>query len=246
MYPFRTRSCNLSWLLVKYHTFSTSSVYYKGNHYSNLQISKDATQNEIKAAYYQLSKLYHPDKNKGSEDAANMFRKINAAYEVLGNIQTRKLYDRGLANVETVYESQSSSTVDEPYSTENVSGFHQTRHTKKPSKIYTGRTETYNFDEWTRAHYSYAFSKVSESREKVNRLRKQEEINREDSAGASMKGLIYFVFSTLVLYRVLFGGVEFDDPALVENRRKLNLKTAAGLKGDIEEISDPKLVEKRS
>uniref|UniRef100_A0A8D8U384 DnaJ homolog subfamily C member 30 n=1 Tax=Cacopsylla melanoneura TaxID=428564 RepID=A0A8D8U384_9HEMI len=242
MYPFRTRSCNLSWSVVKYCHFSTSSVCYRGNHYSNLQIGKDATQTEIKAAYYKMSKIYHPDKNKGSADAANRFREITAAYEVLGNIRTRKLYDRGLSNVESVYESP-SSTVDEPYSTtDNVSGFHQTRHTKKPSKIYSGRTETYNFDEWTRAHYSHAFNKVNDTREKVNRLRKEQESLRNETEGVAVTGTIFVFFTLLILYQILFGHSEFDNPALIKNQKKLALTTATGLTaGDTEDKSDPKL-----
>jgi DnaJ-class molecular chaperone len=39
--------------------------------------------------------VYHPDKNKDSEEAAQKFRDITEAYEVLGNVNSRKLYDRG-------------------------------------------------------------------------------------------------------------------------------------------------------
>lgn len=67
------------------------------NHYDTLEISQGATQKEIKDAYYELSKMHHPDKKKEDAYSAQKFREIAAAYEVLGNYRTRRLYDKGLA-----------------------------------------------------------------------------------------------------------------------------------------------------
>lgn len=76
-------------------TFSRTCQLSKSqNLYDDLKIPKTATQAEIKSAYYNLSMLYHPDKNKGDE-AAHRFRRINQAYEVLGNFRTRRMYDKG-------------------------------------------------------------------------------------------------------------------------------------------------------
>lgn len=75
---------------------STGNVAYSANYYEALGISKNSTQGEIKAAYYRLSMLYHPDKNQGSESAAIKFREITQAYEVLGNFRLRRLYDKGI------------------------------------------------------------------------------------------------------------------------------------------------------
>lgn len=74
---------------------STSAVLLESTYYDALGISRASTQNEIKAAYYKLSMLYHPDKNDGSESAAKKFRQITQAYEVLSNYKMRKLYDKG-------------------------------------------------------------------------------------------------------------------------------------------------------
>lgn len=74
---------------------STENLTYSTNYYEALGISKNSTQGEIKAAYYRLSMLYHPDKNQGSENAAIKFREITQAYEVLGNFRLRRLYDKG-------------------------------------------------------------------------------------------------------------------------------------------------------
>lgn len=66
------------------------------NYYEDLGISPSSTQTDIKAAYYELSKQYHPDKNKGCAESAKKFREITRAYEVLGSYRLRRLYDKGL------------------------------------------------------------------------------------------------------------------------------------------------------
>jgi DnaJ-class molecular chaperone len=42
-----------------------------------------------------LSKKYHPDKNPGDEQAADHYKKINRAYEVLSDDDKRQVYDNG-------------------------------------------------------------------------------------------------------------------------------------------------------
>lgn len=64
--------------------------------YDVLGITKKATAKDIKDAYYELSKIYHPDRNKGCNESANIFRSVSEAYEVLSNYRTRRLYDKGL------------------------------------------------------------------------------------------------------------------------------------------------------
>lgn len=75
--------------------FSAGSVLRKKSHYDVLGLSPKATQVDVKQAYYNLSKVYHPDVNKGSSDAAEKFRDISSAYEILGNFKLRRLYDKG-------------------------------------------------------------------------------------------------------------------------------------------------------
>lgn len=65
------------------------------NHYDSLGIQSTSTQGEVKSAYYKLSMMYHPDKNQGNPESSQKFRDITEAYEVLGNVKTRKLYDKG-------------------------------------------------------------------------------------------------------------------------------------------------------
>lgn len=76
-------------------SISSGGTLLSKSHYDALGLTPKATQSEVKSAYYKLSMQHHPDKNEGSEAASQQFRDISAAYEVLGNVKLRKLYDKG-------------------------------------------------------------------------------------------------------------------------------------------------------
>ena len=61
--------------------------------YSTLGVTKNATAEEIKKAYRNLAFKYHPDRNQGDQRAEEQFKKINAAYSVLGDEVKRRQYD---------------------------------------------------------------------------------------------------------------------------------------------------------
>ena len=63
--------------------------------YSILGVSKSASQDEIKSAYRKLAKKYHPDLNQGSDSVEKRFKEVSAAYDILGDPDKRKRYDRG-------------------------------------------------------------------------------------------------------------------------------------------------------
>ncbi len=65
----------------------------KKNYYEILGVEKNATTDEIKAAYRKLAMKYHPDRNQGDEAAAEKFKEVNEAHETLSDQQKRAAYD---------------------------------------------------------------------------------------------------------------------------------------------------------
>lgn len=61
--------------------------------YNILGVSKNSTENEIKSAYRKLARKYHPDLNKDNKEAAEKFKEISCAYDILGDKEKRKKYD---------------------------------------------------------------------------------------------------------------------------------------------------------
>ena len=64
------------------------------DYYRILGINRTATIKEIKRAYYQLARRYHPDVNRDDRTAESTFKQINEAYEVVSDPQKREDYDR--------------------------------------------------------------------------------------------------------------------------------------------------------
>lgn len=67
------------------------------NYYRLLGIPPDADQHRIKTVYRSLAKRFHPDANHGSDAAADLFRQVNQAYQILSDPVARAKYDKTLA-----------------------------------------------------------------------------------------------------------------------------------------------------
>jgi DnaJ-class molecular chaperone len=68
--------------------------------YDVLGVSKSASAAEIKSAFRKQAKKLHPDANKHDPKAASRFAELNAAYEILGEEDKRKAFDRGEIDAE--------------------------------------------------------------------------------------------------------------------------------------------------
>ncbi|KAG6591162.1 chaperone DnaJ [Phytophthora cinnamomi] len=82
--------------------------------YETLGLTMEASEAQIKKAYRKLSLKFHPDKNKGDEEAESRFHEISRAYEVLSDPQKRQVYDlEGFEGLER--EEQSAGRPSSPF-----------------------------------------------------------------------------------------------------------------------------------
>lgn len=209
MFPFdpnsykQLQTMNRSKLLFKsiheikaYMSSSTKFFDPKGtpNHYDTLKIKRDSTQEDIKSAYYDLSKKYHPDINTSS-DAKKQFQQISDAYEVLGNFHKRKLYDRDFlarGNKATTARPRTAG-VYETMDEDPLAGFHKSRASKYDAyRASASQPHNFDFDAWTKAHYGHAFRRSLKDRD-LNRLRKERTVLHQkeiEQNRASMRMMI--------------------------------------------------------
>src|SRR5580765_7268393 len=71
-----------------------------GDPYDVLGVSKGASEGDVKSAYRRHAKKLHPDANKHDPKAASRFAELNAAYEIVGDADKRKAFDRGEIDAE--------------------------------------------------------------------------------------------------------------------------------------------------
>lgn len=66
-----------------------------GDPYKELGVARGASQDEIRKAFRKLAKELHPDKNPGDTAAEDRFKRITAAFDLLGDEEKRRKFDRG-------------------------------------------------------------------------------------------------------------------------------------------------------
>ena len=86
------------------------------SHYTTLDISSNASPSEIKLAYRQLVKKYHPDVNPNNKASEEHFKKIQQAYYILSDNNRRDHYDQLQLKNKIRHHSANSSTVYRNYS----------------------------------------------------------------------------------------------------------------------------------
>lgn len=165
---------------IKICLYSTSEKARKKNFYRVLGVSPKATQAQIKNAFYKLSITHHPDKHKGSEESHEIFQEISEAYNVLGNQETRKQYDR-----ELIVEGQLRAEHTHAY--------------KPPPSFKKHPGSIYNFDEWTKAHYSSQLNRNQKSRIRREELKEEDSNTAKVGTGTMRKSVVLVTALTTIL-----------------------------------------------
>ena len=175
------------------------------NHYDTLNVKQNATQEEIKSSYYNLTKQYHPDVNKTTE-AEGKFREVSEAYEILGNYQNRRQYDRGMV----AQGMKIRSTTDE-----NINS-HMGYKSRMDTPIRRADTKVYDFDAWTQAHYGHTFKRTLSRKQTNINLKVYRAKCAVDEKRSMVEFSVVVTFSILVILLSFSAGVKenFDEPIL--------------------------------
>lgn len=68
--------------------------------YMELGVSRTASQDEVRKAFRKLAKQYHPDTNPGDKSAEERFKRVSAAFDIVGDEDKRKKFDAGLIDAD--------------------------------------------------------------------------------------------------------------------------------------------------
>ncbi|XP_005100292.1 dnaJ homolog subfamily C member 30, mitochondrial [Aplysia californica] len=202
-------------------TFANVGTRKSPTHYYDvLELSPKATQNQIKSAYYKKSKLHHPDVSQRPE-SHKLFTEINEAYEVLGNLRKRRMYDQGVYSTRQHGQQPGSHTSEQDYTREYRQRSHFDRGERPPPP--RGHTRIYNFDEFYRQHYNDMRERRGrEHAEFVKHREMMDERLKRRSTEMSAFVSVPLWFTILFLFILMFENYDRDilvDPKQRETRQ---------------------------
>ncbi len=76
-------------------SFADQGAVLPGDPYQELGVSRSASADDIRKAFRKLAKQHHPDTNPGDKSAEEKFKRVSAAFDILGDADKRKKFDRG-------------------------------------------------------------------------------------------------------------------------------------------------------
>jgi len=171
------------------------------NYYDILQVSPKASQSQIKAAYYRLSKKYHPDvATENTTEAKEKFASLSAAYEVLGNPRNRNAYNASvLGHSARGGISDDYSHIDVEYR-EFVRRRGSFRNRSGGAASTSAQSPMFNFDEFYRQHYGESIRQAQADKKVQEENQRREE---EHAARDQRLSVVYFTFIILSFFALL-------------------------------------------
>lgn len=160
-------------------------------YYDVLEVSSNATQAQIKTAYYKQSFRFHPDRNNGDHTAARRFGHVTEAYHILGSTNLRKKYDRGILSLEDVRTARKPSGKGSSPSRKEASG---QRQASSASSSIT--KPMFDFDAFYQAHYGEQLDRErrwKKRREFIERSKRENQTGKELNNRAELCVFLLFV-----------------------------------------------------
>ena len=180
--PSRDQVCWGPWCVLHSCAFRQLRNYAtRTSCYDVLEVTPKASQAQIKAAYYRLSKRYHPGVND-SKDASAKFAPFSEACGSLGHQKNRMQYDRGMMNptAASVNDSRSEEVIYDRYT-----GILN----KRTGPVY-GKTKIYDFDEFYRQHYGASMGQKNADKFRYKQyLKDQKEQLEKDRVSMFIAGI---------------------------------------------------------
>jgi curved DNA-binding protein CbpA len=129
-------------------------------HYDTLGVKPDASENDIRSAFRELTRKYHPDRFSGAEraQAEERFQAITEAFNVLNRPETRETYDRGLSMAIGTPSNSKGTDPKELARRLAAKGAEELRAGSLQEAIDHLRMATDHDDESSRAHYFYGLA----------------------------------------------------------------------------------------
>ncbi|KAK3513134.1 hypothetical protein QTP70_003778 [Hemibagrus guttatus] len=192
--------CPAALITTRSHSNNSSLHTSKTAYYDILRVSPNATQAQIKTAYYRQSFRYHPDRNAGSDEAVHRFSLISEAYMVLGSVSLRRKYDLGVLSLADVQNAGKPSRKDTA---------HPPSLKEQPQQRYSrtvrgaGGKPMFDFDTFYRAHYGEQLEReqsLRRWRERRKRAQQESLLKWKKEKGTEMAVGTLLVLGVVLLF----------------------------------------------
>ncbi|XP_021355017.1 dnaJ homolog subfamily C member 30-like isoform X2 [Mizuhopecten yessoensis] len=166
-----------------------SILLIRCSHYDVLGVPKNATQKDIKAAFIDKSKKYHPDRNS-NPNAKTIFSKCAEAYEILGKEKSRTDYDASLRPPSNTYRPQQSGHRPDPFQSSST-GYHPRQETAyRGSSSTRNRYRGYEREGWNPyedVYFQQGHQRRAQSWKEATDKRKAHHMNERDAMAKQKK-----------------------------------------------------------